>query len=249
MKRINKNIFLVFFVLGLTSIINAQTNDSIINEAVKLFETRHLNSSNLVTSANKLEQVLKDEPENLRLNYTLSQVYYTIGDHCEHKSEKLENYNKGLAYGKKAMQIDDSCALAHFWYMANLGQISQMKGIFNSLVLVGEVKKEIEIVLKLDPNNAMAYNAKAMIYYELPGILGGDVNKSIQFLKKGLEIDPNYSMAYVSLGKCYIKKKDYKTARSYLNQVLALENGWPIADYVVDDKPEAIRLLKQIENK
>jgi tetratricopeptide (TPR) repeat protein len=112
-----------------------------------------------------------------------------------------------------------------------------------------DIKKEIDIVLKLDPSNAMAYNAKATIYYELPGILGGDVNKSILYLKKALEIDSNYSMAYVSLGKCYIRKKDYKTARSYLNQVLALANGWPVADFVIDDKPEAIKLLKQIENK
>lgn len=224
-------------------------NDTIINKAIQLFETRHLNSSNIHMSANMLEQALQNDPNNLRINYTLAQIYYTIGDHKEQKSEKLENYYKGLNYGKKAMQLDNNCALAHFWYMANLGQISQIKGIFNSLTSVGEVKKEIDIVLKLDPNNVMAYNAKAMIYYELPGILGGDVNKSILYLKKALEINPNYSMVYVSLAKCYIRKKDYKTARAYLNQVLALENGWPEADFVIDDKPEAIKLLKQIENK
>ncbi len=112
-----------------------------------------------------------------------------------------------------------------------------------------ESKKEIDIVLKLDPNNVKAYNAKAMIYYELPGILGGDANKSITFLKRAIEIDSNYSMAYVTMGKCYIKKKDYKTAQQYLNKVLALQNGWPVADFIMDDKPEAIKLLKQIDNK
>jgi tetratricopeptide (TPR) repeat protein len=133
--------------------------------------------------------------------------------------------------------------------MACLGRISLLKGIFNSLVSVGESKKEIDIALNLDPNNVMAYNAKAMIYYELPGILGGDVNKSITFLKRAIEIDSNYSMAYVTMGKCYIRKKDYKTAQIYLNKVLALQNGWPVADFIMDDKPEAIQLLKDIEGK
>jgi tetratricopeptide (TPR) repeat protein len=224
-------------------------NDSMINKAVQLFETRHLNSTYLTTSVNMLEQALKDDTGNVYINYMLSQVYYTIADHAEQKKDKLDNYYKGLWYGNKAIQIDYNSAWAHFWHMACLSRIALIKGIFNSLVSVGESKKEIDIVLSLDPNNVMAYNAKAMIYYELPGILGGDVNKSILFLKRAIGIDSNYSMAYVTLGKCYIKKKDYKTARMCLNQVLSLQNGWPVADFIMDDKPEAVQLLKEIEGR
>jgi tetratricopeptide (TPR) repeat protein len=234
-------------LLVLLSVVSV--NDSMINKAVQLFETRHLNPTYLTTSANILEHALQNDTGNVYVNYMLSQVYYTIADHAEQKKEKLDNYYKGLWYGKKAIFLDYNCAPAHFWYMACLGRISLIKGIFNSLVSVGESKKEIDIALSLDPNNVMAYNAKAMIYYELPGILGGDVNKSIFFLKRALEIDSNYSMAYVTLGKCYIKKKDYKTAKLYLNKLLSLQNGWPVADFIMDDKLDAIKLLKEIENK
>jgi tetratricopeptide (TPR) repeat protein len=240
---------LPYNTLIIPAAISNVVNDSVINKAVELFETRHLNPTYLSTSANMLEDALKTDSNNLRINYMLSWVYYTIADHAELKKEKLDNYYKGLAYGKKAMRLDANSAWAHFWYLACLGQISQIKGIFNSLISVGEVKKEIEIVLKLDSSNVMAYNAKAMIYYELPGILGGDANKSIKFLKKALEVDSNYSMAYVTLGKCYIRKKNYHEARIYLNKVLSLSNGWPVADFVMDDKPEAIKLLKDIEGK
>jgi tetratricopeptide (TPR) repeat protein len=233
----------------ITLITLASINNTPVDSAVKLFETRHLNPTYLLTSANMLEQALHDDTINVYINYVLSQVYYTIADHAEQKKDKLDNYYKGLRYGKKAIQLDYNCASAHFWYMACLGRISLLKGIFNSLVSVGESKKEIDIALNLDPNNVMAYNAKAMIYYELPGILGGDVNKSILFLKRAIEIDSNYSMAYVTLGKCYIRKKNYKTAQIYLNKVLALQNGWPVADFIMDDKPEAIQLLKDIEGK
>lgn len=224
-------------------------NSPNVDKAVLLFETRHQNPTYLATSANMLEQALKDDTNNVYITYMLSQVYYTIADHAENKKDKLDNYYKGLWYGKKAIQLDYNCAWAHFWYMACLGRISLLKGIFNSLTSVGESKKEIDIVLSLDPNNVMAYNAKAMIYYELPGILGGDANKSIALLKKALSIDSNYSMAYVTLGKCYIKKKDYKNARIYLNDVLSLQKGWPVADFIMDDKPEANQLLKEIEGR
>ena len=224
-------------------------NDSMIDKSIQLFETRHLDTTYLTTSANILEDIVKNEPNNLLVNYSLSKVYYTLGDHAEIKNEKLAYYYKGLEYGKKAIQLDSSSAWAHFWYMANLGQIAQLKGIFKSLVSVSEVKKEIDIVLRIDPNNVMALNAKAMVYYDLPGILGGDLNKSIALLKRAIEIDSNYSMAYVTMGKSYIRKKDYKAARLYLNKVLSLENGWPIADFIMDDKPEAIKLLKEIEHK
>jgi tetratricopeptide (TPR) repeat protein len=240
---------LPYNALIIPAAISNGVNDSMIDKAVQLFDTRHLNPTYLATSANMLEQALKSDPDNVRINYILSQVYYTIGEHAELKKEKLDNYYKGLAYGKKAMQIDNNSAWAHFWYMACLGRISLVKGIFNSLVSVGEAKKEIDIVLKLDPNNVKAYNAKAMVYYELPGILGGDINKSIALLKKAFEIDSNYAKAYVTMGKCYIRKKDYKTARLYLNKVLSFQNGWPVADFIIDDKPDAIKLLKQIENK
>lgn len=235
---------LLFCVLLLSN-----QNDSIINEAIKLFETRHLNPNNLATSADILKDLIKSDSNNVRLNYTLAQVYYTLGDLAKQKQEKSANYYKGLNHSKKAISLDSACAWAHFWYMACLGQISQIKGIFNSLASISEIKREIDIVLRLDPNNVMAYNAKAMIYYELPGILGGDVNKSISLTKKALEINPNYSMAYVTLAKSYIRKKDYRTARAYLSQVLNLQNGWPTADFILDDKPEAIKLLKKIEDE
>ena len=233
----------------ITLITLVSINETPVDSAVRFFETRHLNPTYLTTSINMLEQELTKDTGNVFINYMLSWAYYTVADHAEQKKDKLDNYYKGQWYGKKAKQLDYNCAPAHFWYMANMGRIALLKGIFNSLVSVGESKKEIDIALQLDPKYVMAYNGKALIYFELPGILGGDVNKSISLLKRALEIDSNYSMAYVTLAKCYIKKKDYKNARMYLNQVISLQNGWPVADFVMDDKPEASQLLKEIEGK
>lgn len=240
---------MIVLLLVLTPLLVNNPSDSLINQAIQLFETRHLNSNNINLSAEILANLTKREPDNLVANYKLSQIYFTIGDHTSNKSEKIKYFDLGLTYAKKALAIDSNSVWAHFWYLANLGALTQQKGVFSSLTAVSEVKKEIETVLRLDPNNVWALNAQANVYYELPKILGGDLDKSIEILNRALAIDSNYSILYVSIAKAYIKKRDFSRARFYLNKLLSLTNPWPLADYLIDDKPTGLKLLKEIEGR
>jgi tetratricopeptide (TPR) repeat protein len=203
----------------------------------------------LLTSRDVLISVIESEPENVRALYELSKVYYQLGDEAESKNEKLELYEMGMEYGEKAKEINDDAADAHFWYMVNLGRIGQTKGVLHSLGSVPTIRKEIDKVLKIDPTHTGALDARAMLYYELPGLLGGNLNKSIDALNTAIALDSNYALLYVDMGTVYIKKKDYEKARWYLNKVLEIENPTYEADYVLDDKPTALQLLKEIEGK
>lgn len=229
--------------------VNAQGLNGRIEQAIKLYETRHLNRDNLAKSYTILSDIVKDEPNNLRATYELAKVYYLLGDNATDKEAKLKNYQLGMEYGKKAIGLDKNCPWAHFWYMVNLGRTGQTKGVLNSLSLVPEIKKEIEIVLKLDPEHAGAMDAAARLYYELPGLMGGNLNKSIEYLNQAIAIDSNYTVLYVDMAKVYIKKKDYEKARWFLNRVLQIENPTFEADYLLDDKPEALILLERIKNR
>jgi len=231
------------------SILNAQNSDSLVDKAMELFDTRHLNMENLTESRDILQGVVESEPDNLRANYELSRVYYKLGDEAETKDEKLEMYNKGKEYGKKAKKIDGNSASAHFWYVVNVGRIGQTKGVLNSLFLVPEIKDEVNKILKIDPEHTGALDVKAMLYYELPGLLGGNVNKTIELLSKAMEIDSNYSLLYVDMASSYIKKKDYENARWFLNKVSEIENPTYEADLILNDKPEALELLEEIKGK
>lgn len=236
-------IFLLF------AFVSAEDVNALIEQAIELYETRHLNKDNLVKSSEILLDILENNSDNLRANYELAKVYYMLGDNATDKNEKLKNYNLGMEYGKKAMSLDKNCAWAHFWYMVNLGRTGQTKGVLNSLSLVPEIKKEIDIVLKLDPKHTGAMDAAAMLYYELPGLMGGNLNRSIEYLNRAIAIDSNYTILYVDIAKVYIKKKDYERARWFLNRVLEIKNPTFEADYVLEDKPEALRLLEKIKDK
>ncbi|HEX7319976.1 MAG TPA: hypothetical protein VF399_06455 [bacterium] len=227
----------------------AQDGNATVDKAVELFETRHLNSSNLNKSLEILTALVNSEPENLRANCELAHVYYILGDNAGTKTEKINLYAKGQEYAKKAIKINDSSASAHFWYMVNLGRVGQTKGVLNSLGSVPEIKKEIDKVLKLDPKHTGALDARAMLYYELPGIMGGSVNKSINALNTAIALDSNYSVLFVDMGRCYIRKKDYEKARFFLQKAIEIKQPTYPADWTLDDKPDAEKFLKEIENK
>ncbi|MGB3480353.1 MAG: TRAP transporter TatT component family protein [bacterium] len=236
-------------LLVVVSLITAQSSDSLIDNAIELFGTRHLNSGNLAVSAEILSNVIEQEPENVRALYELSRVYYLLGDEANTKKDKLELYETGKKHAKKAIKLDGNSKWAHFWYVVNVGRIGQTKGVLNSLASVPEINKELDKVLKLDPEHTGALDVKAMLYYELPGLLGGNLNKSLEALNKSIEIDSNYSLLYLDMGKVWIKKKDYANARWYLKRLLDIQEPTYMADFVLDDKPEALELLEEIKDR
>ncbi|MGB3340011.1 MAG: TRAP transporter TatT component family protein [bacterium] len=227
----------------------AQSSDSLVDVAIDLYETRHLNSTNLAKSAEIFANLVEQEPENVRILHECAKVHYLLGDETNTKDEKLVLYKKGKTLAESAIELDDHAVWAHFWYVVNIGRIGQTKGVLNSLASVPEIKKELDKILKLDPQHTGALDVKAMLYYELPGLLGGNLNKSFEALNEGIAIDSNYSLLYVDMGKVLIKKKEYEQARWYLKKVLELQEPTYVADYVLDDRSDALQLLEEIKDK
>ncbi|MBN2620507.1 hypothetical protein JXB22_05380, partial [candidate division WOR-3 bacterium] len=175
------------------SVLGAQSHDELVANAVYLYETRHTNMENLAEARDILEMVLDHEPQHVRALYELSHVYFLLGDKATSKEEKINLYTAGMEHGKESKKADDKCAEAHFWYMVNMGRIGQTKGVLNSLFMVPDIRGEIDKVLKIDPEHTGALDAKAMLYFELPGVLGGSLSKSIECLNQALAIDSNYT--------------------------------------------------------
>ena len=227
----------------------AQSADELVSQAVDLYETRHLDPDRLKQAYDLLDQVISGDSNNLRANFEQSHVSYLMGDAVQSKSAKLKYYDKGYAVGRKAISIDDNSADAHLWYVVNRGRQGQTRGVLNSLFMVPEIKREVNRVLVIDPENTVALDVKAMLYYELPGFAGGDLNLSESALNQAIALDSSYALLYVDMGKVQIARKNYERARWYFNRCLVVENPTYVADFVLDDKPDAERLLKEIEGK
>ncbi|NLI97660.1 hypothetical protein GX441_03250 [bacterium] len=223
--------------------------DERLEKADEYYLNRHKDQGYSLKAKSLCDEVLKEKPDDAQALWRLARLYVLFGDGKSSKDEKISRYEAGRGYAEKAKGIDSKCAEAFFWYGVNIGRIGQTKGVLNSLSLAGPVKEAFEKALALNSKFAPAMDGLAVWYMEVPGVAGGDLNKSVEYLKKGIGIEPNYSLLYVDLAKVYIKQKNYSAARDQLKKCLAITAPYNPGDFYLDDKPEAEKLLKEIEGK
>ncbi len=214
-----------------------------------LYENRHTEENSLEESKLLLKEVLNEDSKNEAALWKFARFYYTYGDQSTDKDEKIDFYEKGKELSEKLIKINDNNPEGHFWLGVNHGRIGQQRGVMKSLSLVPTIRREFEKTLELNPEYTGAMDGLAVLYYELPGLFGGNLDRSLEFLNKALDIDPNYSILYIDLAKVYIKKREYKIAEDYLNKMLELTNPTHPADFYLKDKKEAEKLLGEIEGK
>jgi tetratricopeptide (TPR) repeat protein len=180
----------------------------------------------------------------------LSQACFIYGDvRAKNPEEKLEAYDRGRQAAKRAIALAPNSAPARFWYGANTGRWGQTKGVMRSLFLLPTVREAMETALALDPAFAPAYGLGGNIYYEVPGFVGGDLDRSEAMFRKGLELDPHYTNMRVGLARTLWKKG--RTADARREALAVLEETAPSnpADWTVKDVPQAKRLLDQIKDR
>jgi len=214
-----------------------------------LFFNRHLAPGNLDSAYNLLAQGRKLAPNHERCLYLWSRIHTQLGDAAPTRAEKFRYYERAMAIAETLKAINDRNPDGHMWWAVAYGRIGQERGVMNSLFMVPTLRREFHRVLELDSNYATAYDALGVMYYELPGIAGGDLGKSAEFLRRGIALDPNYTLLRLDLAKVYIRQHRWSAAAEQLNILIATKNPTYPADFVLDDKPAALELLKTLESE
>lgn len=193
------------------------------------------------------KEVLKDDSNDPEALWRMARLYCSFGDSKTAKPDKLARYENALGYAEKAKNAGSSSAEAWFWYGVSMGKVGQTRGITSSMSMAGPIKNAFLKTVALDSDHTSALFGLGMWYKEVPGIAGGDLDKSVTYFKKVLSLDSNYTEVYVRLAEIYMKKKEYETARSYLNKCLSITSPTYPDDYNSYDKPGAKELLDQLE--
>jgi hypothetical protein len=146
----------------------------------------------------------------------------------------------------QAALADPRNARAHFWHATNAGRWGQAKGVLRSLFLLPEVKRGMETALALDPRFPPAYVLAGTVYYEVPGLFGGDLEKSERLFRKGLELDARFTALRVGLARTLIKGGRIPEARRELRAVLDEKAPSNVADWTLKDSRAARQLLDSL---
>src|SRR5262249_46270984 len=115
---------------------------------------------------------------------------------------KAAAYTEGEKLARQAIDIDDSCADAHYALFANMGRLFVLEGSINPFNLV-KVNRALDRCLELNPNHSDALAARGGMYRQLPTLMGGNLKKAERDLQRSIELDPEATGARIELARTY----------------------------------------------
>lgn len=214
----------------------------------------------------ELEKILALDSRNFQALIKMARAHIDIGDqiaeHSDNANERrLKQYAVAEEYARKAVRVDASSTWGHFWIAAALGNTAIYSPIAKQLELAGEIRAEIEKAMARDPKNGLAYHAYGVWHRKIAEIGGasrvfasviygkslpaGTIDKSIEYLEKAVELNPNVIVSRLELARSFIAKDEWPAARALLNSIEDLPMQFS------DDakhKQKAKELLAEIKN-
>lgn len=156
--------------------------------------------------------------------WKLSRAAYYLGDHTTDDRERESSFREGEEAGKAAVKLDDKKPEGHFWLGANYGGMAKHSTLAN-LSSVEDIRGEMEAVLRLNEGfqSGSAYMVLGQLYLEAPRMLGGDHEKAISYLEKGLKFGENNALLRMHLAKAYHAAGRDHDARREINTLSSLK--------------------------
>lgn len=141
------------------------------------------------------------------------------------EKEKLALFQDGIERAKAAVALRPDGAEGHFWLGVLYGVYGETKGIFKSLSLVPEIRREMDACLRLD-RSVEGYGPDRLLgrlYFKLPGFKGGDNRKSIAHLKAAVEGEPRHPLSRLYLAETLKAEGEREEARAQLRALLQMQ--------------------------
>ncbi len=177
----------------------------------------------------------------------LSETYFDLADDLlTDEGKRREAYEAGARAAKRAYELDDSNADAHFFHAVNLGSAERLKGIADAARVVKEIRQCAMRATELNPTHAQAFQMLGGLLIELPWFLGGDEKRAQEYLERAVAADGNYTNARILLAKLYRKQNRIEDAKSQLEAVVQARHPRYRYTWERKYKPEAERLLKEL---
>src|SRR5690606_30096731 len=127
------------------------------------------------------------------------------------------------------------------------------KGGLGALSSVKSAKKSLEQALEIDPKalSGSAYTSLGSLYYQVPGwpIGFGDNKKALEYLKKGLEINPDGIDSNYFYGDYLFREGDLDGAERALRKALQAAPRKGREDADAGRRGEINQLLDKIATK
>jgi TRAP transporter T-component len=176
-----------------------------------------------------------------------ARMAYTLGDQSKDDKERESAFRDGIEAGEAAVRIEPKKTEGHFWLGANYGGLAETEGPLAGLSDADKLRHEMETVQQLDPSyyDGSAYMALGQLDLEMPEWLGGDHQRALTTLEKGLQYGQQNPLLRLQLAKAYLANKKPDDARKQLNFILNMKPEPDALPEYKETANEARDLLKK----
>jgi tetratricopeptide (TPR) repeat protein len=183
---------------------------------------------------------------NYEVAWKLAKFEYYLGSHAMDDRERETAFREGINAGKMAVQLQSNQADGHFWLGANYGgsaEMSVLAGLSDFQDIRGEMERVIEIDERYEAGSP--YMVLGKLYLKAPRMLGGDSQKALQYLEKGLAFGSNNALLRSNLAEAYHALNRDQEARKQIDFLLKMT---PDPDHVPEYE-DAVVEAKKLEEK
>ena len=194
-----------------------------IAEADKLYAGRE-DLGKLRQAVALLRQAQLEDYGSFDAAWKLSRADYYLGDHTSDDDEREKAFREGIEAGQAAIRLQDGKPEGHFWLGANYGGSAKYSTLAG-LSSVEDIRREMDTVLKLNEGfqAGSAYMVLGQLYLQAPRMLGGDHQKAIGYLEKGLRFGENNALLRLRLAEAYHAANRDGDARKQIDYMMSMK--------------------------
>jgi tetratricopeptide (TPR) repeat protein len=215
----------------------------------------------------ELEKVLQLDPVNVEALAKLARAHIDIGDlipesQPDWKERRMREYRQAESYARQVIKTNPGSTWGYFYLAVSLGMMAGLLPVNTQIEMAEEIRIATEKAIALDPQNGFAYHVYGVWHRRMAEIgkmkrvvasllygrtlPTGDLDKSVEFLKKAVSLNPNVIVSHLELARSLAAREEWSAARAQLDKVAEL----PIK-YSDDSqhKQKALELLEEIKNR
>lgn len=202
---------------------DAHTVTDSIAEADKLYAQRE-DLTHVREALVLLRQARATDPSSYDAAWRISRCDYYLGAHTKDTEERDKAFREGIVTGNAAARMQDGKPEGHFWLGANYGGQAQSASLEN-LSSVDDIRTEMEAVLKIDEGfqQGSAYMVLGQVDLDAPKMFGGDPQRALENLEKGLKFGSNNALLRLHLARAYLAVNRKEDARKQIEEIKKMQ--------------------------
>src|SRR2546421_9134017 len=155
-------------------------------------------------------------------------------------------FRDGINAGKSAVQLQSDKPESHFWLSANYGSLES--GSFG-LATVGDMRKAMEAVLRIEEGyqDGSAYMILGLVDLKAPKIVGGDPQRAVTEMEKGLQVGKANAFLRLHLAEAYQAVGRTPDAGEQLNAILSMTPDPNYSPELKEAQTQAWQMLDKIK--